>query len=153
MSLYRQAGGLGARALAGAAVAGLLIGLLSGYLVGRASVEEPSLSDLVAEARAELQPVSAGLELVPIEYEGALRDGRVAEPSEYRATRGAVERAGSALETAAEDLRAIDAAGYAAATRSVDQLTAAIDSVAPPARIEALAARASARVESLAGSE
>lgn len=152
MSLYRQAGGYAPRAIVAALIAGVLIGGLAGFLAGRGSVGDRSAAEVVADAQAKLRPVAAGLELVPIEYEGALDDdGRVAAETEYEAAQAAVSRAQAALAAAAEDMRAIDPAGYAAATRSLMQLVAAIDSVAPPSRIEALAARARTRVESLSG--
>jgi hypothetical protein len=151
VSLYRQAGGLSPRALVAALLIGALIGSLAGFLAGRGSVEERSAAEAVADARAELRPVAAGLELVPIEYEGALEDGRVAAQTEYEAAQGAASRAEAALADAGDDMRAIDPAGYAAAARSLARLGAAIDSVAPPSRIDSLAQAASARVESLAG--
>jgi hypothetical protein len=151
MSLYRQAGGRSPRALATVLLAGLLIGGLAGFLAGRGSVEEPSAAEAVADARAELAPVAAGLELVPIEYEGAVRGGRVVARTEYAATQGAASRAADDLASNAEDLRAIDPTGYKAATKAVAQLTAAIDSVARPARIEALASGAGTQVKALSG--
>jgi hypothetical protein len=151
MSLYRQAGGFSPRSLALAALAALLCGLLAGYLAGRGSVEEPSVADLAAEARAELRPVGEGIELIPIEYESAaLGSGGAAAPTELEATRGAADRAEEALDAAGEDMKAIDPGGYAAARRSLRALSAAIDATAPPARVEALAATAQARIEALA---
>jgi hypothetical protein len=139
MSLYRQAGGYASRVLIAALIGGLLIGGLAGFLAGRGSVDDPSAAEVVADARAELRPVVAGLELIPIEYEG-----------EADAAASAAVRAQQALAEAADDMRAIDPAGYVAATRAVDQLTEAIDSLAPPARIEALARVAQARIGTLA---
>ena len=134
MSLYRQAGGRSSRVLVGVLAVGVLVGLVAGYLIGRGSVDEPSASEVVADARAELQPVAAGLELVPIEYEGA---------------KEAVARAEADLEAAGEDMRAIDPAGYAAATKAVERLAAALDAAVPPNQVEDLAREASAAVESL----
>jgi hypothetical protein len=152
MSLYRQAGGRDPRLLVAAVAGGLLIGLLVGYLAGRGSVEEPSAAEVIADARAELRPVAAGLELVPIEYEGALRGGKVAAPTEYQGAKEAVARAEADLRAAREDLRAIDPAGYAAATSAIDRLSAALDATAPPNEIKSLAGEASSRVETLTGS-
>jgi hypothetical protein len=154
MSLYRQAGGRSPRALAAVLLAGLLIGGLAGFLAGRGSVEEPSAAEAVADARAELAPVAAGLELVPIEYEGAVRDGRVIARTEYEATQAAAARAAADLLAASEDLHAIDPMGYEMAEQAIDKLVKAIAAVVPPAQIEALTRAASNRVESLAaGSE
>ena len=151
MSLYRQAGGRSPRLLAAVLLVGALLGAVAGYVVGRGSVEKPSTAEVIADARAELRPVAAGLELVPIEYEGALSGGEVESPTEYEAAKGAVSRTDAALAAAGEDLRAIDQAGYAAAEEAIARLGEAIDSVAPPARVEALAALAGERIDTLAG--
>lgn len=151
MSLYRQAGGYAPRTLIAALLAGALIGGLAGFLGGRGSVEEPSLAEQVSQARAELSPVAAGLELVPIEYEGAVSGGRITAETEYEATQGAAARAAAGLAAVSEDMRAIDPAGYAAATRAIDELTTAIDAQATVARVDSLARIASTRVEALAG--
>lgn len=150
MSLYRQAGGRSARTLAAVLLAGLLIGGLAGFLAGRGSVEEPTAAEAVADARAELAPVAAGLELVPIEYEGAVRGGRVIAPTEYEATQAAARRAAEDLDASSEDLHAIDATGYEMAEQAVAKLVDAIDATAPSARIEALTRTASIRIDSLA---
>jgi hypothetical protein len=150
VSLYRQPGGYSPRTLAAALIAVALVGGVIGFLVGRGSVEDRSAADAVADARAELRPVAAGLELVPIEYEGALRGNGVAR-TELDAARGAASRAEAELAAVAEDMRAIDAAGYAAATRAVAQLAAAVDATASPARVKALASRASDAAEALSG--
>ncbi len=150
MSLYRQTGGYSPRTLVVALAVVALLGGAIGFLLGRGSVEDRSAAQAVAEARAELRPVAAGLELVPIEYEGALRGGRIA-PGEVDAAREAAVRAKAELASAAESMRTIDPAGYAAATQAVDRLLSAVDAAGPPARVEALAAEASAAVEDLSG--
>jgi hypothetical protein len=149
MSLYRQTGGRSPRALAAVLLAGLMIGGLVGFLAGRGSVEEPSAADAVADARAELAPVAAGLELVPIEYEGAVRDGRVMARTEYEATQAAAARVAADLLAASEDLRAIDSTGYEMAEQAIDKLVKAIAAVVPPAQIQALTRAASTRIELL----
>lgn len=151
MSLYRQAGGFSPRALIAAVLAAALLAGLIGFLAGRGSVEEPSPAEAVAEARQALGPVEIGIEQIPIEYEGALRSGRVVAETEYGAAQATAERTEAALAEAGDDMGAIDPAGYAAAVRAVARITEAIGDVAPPSRIEALSARAGARVESLAG--
>jgi hypothetical protein len=149
MSLYRQAGGFSPRSLVAAALVALLVGALVGYLVGRGSVDDPTVAELASEARADLRPVAAGIELIPIEYEGAVDSGGVAAPTELEATKGAADRAMEALEASAEDMEAIDPAGYAAARRSLRELGEAIDEVAPPARVDALARAAEADLAAL----
>jgi hypothetical protein len=149
MSLYRQAGGRSTGTIAAALVAGLLVGSLAGFLIGKGSADEPSLSELVADARGELAPVAAGLELVPVEYGSSVHGGRVVEPTEYGASQAAVARAEQALTAAGKDIRAIDPAGYAAAFGAVRTLADAIDARATAERVDSLARAASARVESL----
>jgi hypothetical protein len=151
MSLYRQAGGNARRAIAAAALLGVVLGGLIGYLAGRGSADEPSAAEVVADARAGLRPVSTGLEVLPIEYEGSLEEGRVAARTEYEAARAAAARADAALAAASEDMRAIDPAGYAAARRSMARLGEAIEEVAPAARVDALSRAAQARIDALAG--
>jgi len=151
MSLYRQAGERGPALLVGLLVAGLLIGGVAGFLIGQASVDEPTLSEQVDEARAELRPVAAGIELVPIEYEGAVEGGEVTAPSERGAAADAIERADAGLESAAVGLRTLDRRGYEEAVEAIEALGAAVDATAPLARVERLAERAGARVEAFAG--
>jgi hypothetical protein len=149
VSLYRQTGERGIGLLVGLLVAGLLIGGLAGFLAGRGTADEPTAAEVVADARVELAPVARGLELVSIEYEGAVRGGRIVARTEYAATKGAIARSAEDLEAAGEDIQAIDPAGYESAKGAIGQLSAAIDSVASQARIEALATAAAARLESL----
>lgn len=150
MSLYRQAGRRNPRLLIAALAVGVAIGALAGYGLGRGSVESPSAAEAIAGARAELRPVAAGLELVPIEYEGALRGGKVDSPTEYQAAKDAVARAEEALAAAGEDMRAIDAPRYARARDAVSRLGEAIGAAAPARRIEALAEVAQEEVAALA---
>src|SRR3954452_20830623 len=89
MSLYRQPGRMSTRTLVVAAAATLAIGLAGGFAIGRASAPQPTLADKLADLRGTLQPASEGLELTATEYGQAVRDGRVAEPTEYGAAQGA----------------------------------------------------------------
>jgi hypothetical protein len=151
MSLYRQVGGRGARGLVGALLAGVLLGGLAGFLIGHNSADEPSAAELIGNARAELRPVGDALELVPIEYRGAVRGGRVVAETEYQAAREAISRAEDTLAAAGEDMRAIDPTGYAAATAAVARLAKAVDTIEPPTRVEALARTAGEKVGVLSG--
>jgi hypothetical protein len=151
MSLYRQAGGRNTRALVAALLAGVLLGGLVGFLIGHGSADQPSAAELVADARAELQPAADGLELVAIEYRGAVKGGKVVAETEYQATVDAVSRVDDTLTASAEDMRAIDPAGYAAATAAVGRLANAVDAIEPPTRVEALARTAGEKVGVLSG--
>jgi hypothetical protein len=150
LSLYRQTGGPTPRALALALIAALLVGGLIGFLLGRGSAEEPTLVEQATEARQQLGPVAAGLELVPIEYQNVVRAGRVTAPTEYAATRQAVQSATSDLAAASEELRVIDPRGYAAAAAAVQVLRAAVGRRAAASRVEGLADAARARIEAIA---
>ncbi len=151
MSLYRQTGERNSGALIVAVAIGLLIGGLTGLFAGRGSVSQPSLAEQVADARAKLEPVAAGLELVPVEYGGSVRNGRVVSPTEYEASQAAVARAQQDLTAAGADLRVIDPAGYAAALKSIRALSDAVDAKVVAARVDSLARAARARVGVLAG--
>lgn len=151
MSLYRQAGERGPALLAAIFAAGLLIGVLAGLLIGLGAAGEPTLGEQIDEARAELRPVAAGIELVPIEYEGAVEGGEVTAPTERGAAAEAVARAAAGLESSAAELRTLDPDGYGEAVEAVAALAAAVDATAPLARVERLAERAGARVEAFAG--
>jgi hypothetical protein len=151
VSLYRQPGERGPALLVTLLLTGLLIGAVAGFLIGRATTDDPSLAEQIEDARAGLAPVAAGLELIPIEYEGAVSNSKVTAQTEYEATQAAASRATEELEASAEDMQAIDPTGYESATAAIEQLESAIDAVAPPARIEALSDGARAQLESLSG--
>src|SRR3954467_13883952 len=60
MSLYRQAGPASGRPVLIAAAAALVVGLLAGFLLGRATAPKPSLADKGAALRASLPPAPEG---------------------------------------------------------------------------------------------
>src|SRR4051812_6235975 len=107
-----------------AAVAALLVGLLAGFLLGRATAPDPTLAEKVADLRRAVRPAEQGLELTATEYAQAVRGGRVVQPTEYQAAQADVERADGALAAARADLRALSAQRAGELDRAVAALRA-----------------------------
>jgi hypothetical protein len=151
MSLYRQSGGAGFKALAGVAAAALVIGLVAGFLIGRGTASEPSLAKKLAQLRDRLKPARQGIELTATEYSQAVRGGRVVAPTEYGAAKADVERVRKAVSGARADLRALSAARAAALERSVSALGAAVSRRADPGEVERLSGAADAALTAAVG--
>jgi len=126
MSLYRQAQGPSLRALAIAAAVALIVGGLVGYLIGRETAPEPTLVELVTEAREELRPALSALELVGIEYSEALRGDEVIAETEYDAARSQAQLAADTLASASE-LRALDPRAVEAAEARVREVAELVE--------------------------
>ena len=137
MSLYRQAGRRRATPLVIAVVAGLLIGGLLGFVLGRGSVDEPSLAEQVEELAEDAQPLRSALDLVPIEYSEGVRAGRVVSGTEYQAAAATVTRAEAAYDEISADLSALDPGVARRLARSLDQLAELVEAKASPAAVEA----------------
>jgi hypothetical protein len=144
MSLYRQPGRASARTIAAVAAAALVIGLAVGFGIGRATGgdDQPSVAEAVAALRNDLRPALSGLGLVRIEYGQAVKNGRVAAPTEYAAAKADVERARSAVAPHAADLRALAPAQAATAEQALAQLAAAVQAKVDGAQVNRLAAEA-----------
>lgn len=149
MSLYRQPNRFTRRTLAIVGVAALVGGLAVGYVVGRSSAPNPSLADNISSLRSDLNPAQQGLELSRTEYGQAVKGGRVAEPTEYRAAKSDVQRAEDAVAGARSDLRVLDPRGAAALERAVKALSVAIDSREPAARVDKLSKQASTALQAV----
>jgi hypothetical protein len=100
MSLYRQATGPSARVAILAALAALVVGGLVGFLIGRETASEPTLEELVADAREDLRPALGALELVGIEYAEAVRGREIVAETEYDAAVAQAQTARDVLDQA-----------------------------------------------------
>jgi hypothetical protein len=150
VSLYRQASGSRTRVLVIAAVAAL-IAAVAGYLIGRGSAPEPTLEELVTEARDDARPALSSLELVEIEYsESVDANGEVTAPTEYEAALDHAAAAAAAIDGAA-DLASIDPDGVDAARAAVAEVEDAMQAEASPDEVEPLLARARNAVLELSG--
>jgi hypothetical protein len=136
MSLYRQAGSRSWTVILVAVVAGLVIGGLGGYLAGRASKSEPTLTEQVGELRAEAQPLQLATEQVRIEYRGTVEDGEVVSPTEYQAASSTAARAIATFDQLEPDLRALDPAGTDRLAHELDSLSALVERRAPQSAVD-----------------
>jgi hypothetical protein len=137
VSLYRQSGRTSTRVVVIAAATAVVIGLIAGFAIGRVSAPDPSLADKVGELRTALEPADQGLELTATEYSQAVRDGRVAEPTEYTAAKADVQRVQDVIAATRADLRALDPAGAAALASAVQALSDDVDRRADPSAVQA----------------
>jgi hypothetical protein len=140
MSLYRQPGRRSRAAVAVPLVAGVIIGGVAGYLGGRASRDEPTLSQQIAELRSEARPLELAIQQVRIEYRGTVRDGNVVSPTEYQAARASVQRAAATLHELEPDLRAVDRIGADRLRGSLASLRELVARRAPENAVDAQAA-------------
>jgi hypothetical protein len=139
MSLYRQVrrpSGWLAASLVGA----LLAGFLLGFAVSRATAEEPTFADAVAEVRGEAGVVADALELVGIHY-----------ASSPDAARAQLERAQESFAEVEPDLRLVAPAETRAAGRAIARVESLIEQDAPAGEVEAAAELAREAVVRAAG--
>jgi hypothetical protein len=153
MSLYRQPGRASARTIAVAVVAALVVGLAAGFGIGRATggEDQRSVAEAVAALRGDLRPALSGLGLVRIEYAQAVKDGRVAAPTEYAAAKADVGRARAAVTAHVADLRALSPEQAAKAEQALAQLAAAVQAKADAAQVNQLAGEAEAALKAATG--
>jgi hypothetical protein len=143
MSLYRQVGRRGAGAIVAALLSGLIVGGLTGYLIGDGGSEEPSLAEAVAELDSDARPLRLAVDQVSIEYPGTVRDGQVVSPTEYEASVASAERAAATLRELGVDLMAIlEPERYDRISGAIEELQALLRQHAPEAEVEAKVAEA-----------
>ena len=131
MSVYRDpANRRGRRLLIVAVVAALLVGALGGFLLAKATEDEPTLADQVSDVQSELQPAISALELVPGHYEQGVRDGEVVEEAQYEGARSQAAAAADILAGVAPDLDAVTPAGASAAEEAIASLQQQIEELA-----------------------
>src|SRR5689334_24378145 len=151
MSLYRQAGRTSGRTLLIAAVVALLVGLVGGYVLGRATAPDPTLAEQVADLRTTLGPAAEGVELSATEYPQAVRNGKVIAPTEYQAAKADVQRAKDAIAGARADVRALDPSRAASLDQALDALGSAIDEKADPNQVKQLSGDAANALNAVLG--
>jgi hypothetical protein len=151
MSLYRQAGRTSGRTLLIAAVVALLVGLVGGYVLGRATAPDPTLAEQVADLRTTLGPAAEGVELSATEYPQAVRNGKVIAPTEYQAAKADVQRAKDAVAGARADVRALDPSRAASLDEALDALGSAIDEKADPNQVKQLSSDAANALNAVLG--
>jgi hypothetical protein len=150
MSLYRVAsrrGRLGGLLLPAVVLA---VGLLVGFLIGRATANEPSLSEALAAPAARVAEARNALDVLTIEYPQAVSGGEVKEATEYDAARADVRRAQDALEDA-DDLEELDPQGYLRAAALVTDVADLVERKAPPAAVAARVRAADRALSELPG--
>lgn len=134
MSLYREVRGRTRRLLISAAVI-LVLGLVGGFALGRASKGEPSLAEKVSDFRDDAQNVADALEVLAVEYPQAVRNGRVAAQTEYAGAKKDVDRAQTAFEHIQDDLHAIFPQRVALAAGQLHELEKLVNQAAPPEQV------------------
>ena len=150
MSLYREVGARRGWTVV-AIVAAILVGLVAGVVVGRATSSSPSLAAQAEDVRSRLQEAADALELVGIEYAQAVRSGSVVAETELAATRGALDRARGVLDDVNADLEVLSPGTTDALQEQLAELAAQIDDHAPPATVEQTAAELRDAIRSVAG--
>ena len=128
MSVYRDpANRRGRRLLIVSIVVSLLVGALAGFLIARATQDEPTLAEQVEDVRADLDPAIDVLGLVPGHYEQAVRDGKVVEPAQYEGARSQAQSAADIVADAEPDLVIIAPTQLEAAQSEIERLQQLIE--------------------------
>jgi len=153
MSLYREPGRRSWVAIVIAVAASVVVGTMVGYFIGRASKDEPTLSEQVADLRGEAQPLRLAVDQVRIEYPGTVREGKVVSPTEYEATRATVERAAATFTGLQSDLTVIDPAGTDRLDRALRALSDLVERRASVEAVKRQATQADQQLSAAVGSD
>lgn len=128
MSVYRDpANRRGRRLLIVAIVVSLFVGALAGFLIARATQDDPTLAEQVEDVRAGLDPAIDVLGLVPGHYEQAVRNGKVVEPAQYEGARSQAQSAADIVSDAEPDLVIIAPTQLEAAQGEIERLQQLIE--------------------------
>ena len=139
MSLYRQAGRRSGW-LAAAVVVALLVGFGIGFVVSRATAEEPTVEEAVASVQEEAGETADALELVAIHY----------ETTEAAALQQLL-RAEESFEEVRPDLQLLSPHDTADAGQAIERLAALVNQSASADEVERAAEEARAAVRQAAG--
>jgi hypothetical protein len=134
MSLYRQVGRRSGW-LAASAGAALLVGLVIGFGVARATADEPTLEDAVADVQADAGRAADALELVAIHY-----------ATTEAAARAQLERAEESFDEVRPQLALLSPEETAAAAAAIEQLSVLVERSASATEVERAADEARAGV-------
>lgn len=124
---------------AGAAAAGLLVGLLVGWGLLRPG---PDPVGAIEEVRSALLQAAGTLEVVEIEYAESVEDGSVIASPEYEGARDALASSREQYDEVGEAVAAISPDAASAIDDAYAELERAVSDLAPPEEV-------SARVEEL----
>ena len=138
MSLYRQVG-RGSGWLAASLVAALLVGFGLGFAVSRATMEEPTLADAVADVQADAGPTADALELVAIHYQ-----------SSPDAARDQLDRARDSFAEVEPDLRLLAPEEAVEASQAIERVESLVEGSAAASEVEQASESARAAVRSAA---
>jgi hypothetical protein len=134
MSLYRQAGRRGGW-LAASVVVALLVGFALGFGVSRATSDEPTLEDAIADVQRDAGPAADALELVAIHYE-----------TTAAAAREQLRRARELFEDVRPELQLLSPDATDDAAAAIAELTDLVERSAAAAQVERAAEEARAAV-------
>jgi hypothetical protein len=152
MSVYRDpANRRGRRLLIVAVLASLLVGALGGFLIARATEDEPTIEEQFAEVQSDLRPAISALELVPGHYEQGVRDGEVVEPAQYEGARAQAAAAADSLAEVAPDLVVVAPEEAQAAEERIGELQGLIEELGALEEVERSAGEARDAVAAAAG--
>ena len=124
--------------LAAAAVGGVLIGLLIGWMAW--ANQPPDVDEAAAAASSVLRDAAGLVEVTTIEYREAAGDGEVADETEFRGARDALARARERYDAVAAALRALAPDRAVRIEAAFADVGGLMDDLAPAESVDAAAA-------------